>query len=65
TSGIAGPEGGSAEKTVGTVWIAIAGPDFTIAKKAVFSGDRQRNIDRFSSESLNFLRLKLGIELNI
>lgn len=65
TSGIAGPDGGSLEKPVGTVWIAIAGPDFTTAKKAVFSGDRQRNIDRFSSESLNFLRLKLGIELNI
>lgn len=63
TSGIAGPGGGSLEKPVGTVWIAIAGPDFTIAKKAVFTGDRQRNIERFSSESLNFLRLKLGIEL--
>ncbi len=63
TSGIAGPEGGSEEKPVGTVWIAIAGPDFLVAKKAIFSGDRLRNIDRFSSETLNFLRLCLGIDL--
>jgi len=32
-----------------------------VAKKAVFNGDRLRNIDRFSSETLNFLRLNLGI----
>ena len=61
TSGIAGPDGGSVEKPSGTVWIAVAGPDFTVAKKAVFNGDRLRNIDRFSSETLNFLRLNLGI----
>jgi nicotinamide-nucleotide amidase len=61
TSGIAGPDGGSEEKPVGTVWIAVAGPDFLVAKKAVFGGDRLRNIDRFSSETLNFLRLNLGI----
>ncbi|MBP1670663.1 MAG: ygaD, partial [Bacteroidetes bacterium] len=61
TSGIAGPDGGSVEKPSGTVWIAVAGPDLTVAKKAVFNGDRLRNIDRFSSETLNFLRLNLGI----
>lgn len=61
TSGIAGPDGGSEEKPSGTVWIAVAGPDFLVAKKAIFGGDRLRNIDRFSSETLNFLRLNLGI----
>lgn len=61
TSGIAGPDGGSEEKPAGTVWIAVAGPDFLVAKKAIFGGDRLRNIDRFSSETLNFLRLNLGI----
>lgn len=63
TSGIAGPEGGTAEKPVGTLWIAVSGPDFCETKKVVFSGDRKRNIDRFSSEALNMLRLKLGIQL--
>jgi len=61
TSGIAGPDGGSEDKPSGTVWIAVAGPDFLVAKKAIFGGDRLRNIDRFSSETLNFLRLNLGI----
>jgi len=61
TSGIAGPDGGSEEKPSGTVWIAVAGPDFLVAKKAIFGGGRLRNIDRFSSETLNFLRLNLGI----
>jgi len=63
TSGIAGPDGGTAEKPVGTLWIAIIGPNFCETKKVVFSGDRVRNIDRFSSEALNMLRLKLGIQL--
>lgn len=63
TSGIAGPEGGTPEKPVGTLWIAVAGPDFCESRRVTFNGDRQRNIDRFSSEALNTLRLKLGIQL--
>ncbi|MFA5850839.1 MAG: CinA family nicotinamide mononucleotide deamidase-related protein [Bacteroidales bacterium] len=62
-SGIAGPDGGTPEKPVGTIWIAVAGPGFCESKKLTFNGDRQRNIDRFSSEALNTLRLKLGIQL--
>ncbi len=62
-SGIAGPDGGTPEKPVGTIWIAVAGPDFCESKRLTFNGDRQRNIDRFSSEALNTLRLKLGIQL--
>ena len=62
-SGIAGPDGGTPEKPVGTIWIAVAGPDFCESKSMTFNGDRQRNIDRFSSEALNALRLKLGIQL--
>lgn len=40
-SGIAGPDGGSPEKPVGTVWIALARPDGqTEAKRCQFAGDR-------------------------
>lgn len=63
TSGIAGPGGGSEEKPVGTLCLAVSGPGFTRSKRVRLSGDRARNIDRFSSETLNFLRLCLNIEL--
>jgi nicotinamide-nucleotide amidase len=40
-SGIAGPEGGSADKPVGTVWLAWATPITTTAERRVFAGDRE------------------------
>lgn len=40
-TGVAGPNGGSPEKPVGTVWIAIRGPGFERATKKLFSGDRR------------------------
>lgn len=58
-SGIAGPDGGSAEKPVGTVWIAMATANKVKAKKFLFGGERIRNIDWAYQTALNMLRLEL------
>ncbi|RUA27592.1 MAG: competence/damage-inducible protein A [Bacteroidetes bacterium] len=58
-SGIAGPDGGSEEKPVGTVWIALAGSDKVVARKFLFGGERVRNIDWAYQSALNMLRLEL------
>jgi nicotinamide-nucleotide amidase len=63
TTGIAGPEGGSEEKPVGTVWIAIAGEKQVIAKKFVFGDNRERNILRSSQTALQMLRKVILSEL--
>jgi len=63
TSGIAGPDGGTDEKPIGTTWIAVAGPNKTIVKKYTFGNRRDINIRRASSKSLDKLRkLILGFE---
>jgi len=40
-SGVAGPDGGSADKPVGTVWFAWATAHATTAERQVFGGDRE------------------------
>jgi nicotinamide-nucleotide amidase len=59
TSGIAGPTGGTAEKPVGMVWIAVAGPEGTVVKVFNFANNRERNITRASLAALDMLRLLL------
>jgi nicotinamide-nucleotide amidase len=54
-SGIAGPDGGTAEKPVGTVWIALAKPNEVIAKHYRFSTNRDRNIRMASLAALKLL----------
>jgi len=58
-SGIAGPEGGTTEKPVGTVWIAIATPDEIFSQKFLFGDSRERNIRRAALQALNMLRKNL------
>ncbi len=60
TSGIAGPGGGSTEKPVGTIWIALATPARTVAKLLRSGKDRLRNIEYTSLQALNLLRLEIG-----
>jgi nicotinamide-nucleotide amidase len=59
TSGIAGPDGGTAEKPVGTIWIALAGPDFVKSKLFHFGEHRGRNIRRSALTALEILRQEL------
>ncbi len=55
-SGIAGPSGGTAEKPVGTVWIAVANKNKTITKKFSFWPYRKENIELSTVAALNMLR---------
>lgn len=56
TSGIMGPGGGSEQKPVGTVWIAVGNKDQVITHKLNLRFDRQRNITTTALNALNFLR---------
>lgn len=56
TTGVAGPDGGSDEKPVGTVWIGLATPSGVKARKFVFGKNRSRNITVSALTALNWLR---------
>lgn len=58
-SGIAGPDGGTEDKPVGTVWMAIAHNGGVVTKKIKLGDNRERNIQMTIFAALNFLRLTI------
>ncbi len=59
TTGIAGPAGGSVEKPVGTVWMAVATPERTIAMMRASGTDRGQIINRASAYAIEMLYKEL------
>jgi nicotinamide-nucleotide amidase len=59
TTGIAGPDGGTETKPVGTICIAVASAGGTVTEKYVFGNDRSVNISRFSIAALSLVRKQI------
>jgi len=58
-TGIAGPGGGSKEKPVGTIWLAVSGPNFVSTQKEMFQGNRQEIRKKASEQALKLLIEKI------
>jgi len=54
-TGVAGPEGGSAQKPVGTVWFGMSSPAGVLARHMVFKGDRDAVRQQSVVFALNWL----------
>jgi len=62
TTGIAGPDGGTEEKPVGTVWIGLRTPSSITARCFQLFGQRQQIVERSTMTALNLLRKAILIE---
>jgi nicotinamide-nucleotide amidase len=58
-TGVAGPDGGTIDKPVGTVWIAVSGMGKLLIKKYTFGNKRQQNIERSAVMALSMLNTLL------
>jgi len=56
-SGIAGPDGGTVEKPVGTVYISVGDNNKVLTQKFNFADNRERNIIKSTYSALNMLRM--------
>jgi len=64
TTGVAGPDGGTEDKPVGTVWIALADASGVTARRYQLMRERARNKQLASHIALDWLRRRiLGLEL--
>lgn len=59
TSGIAGPDGGTPDKPVGTTWIAMASRKHVLSQCFSFGENRERNVVKASFAALNMLRKEI------
>jgi nicotinamide-nucleotide amidase len=58
-TGVAGPGGGSPEKPVGTVCLAVAGPWPTVGRRVQLIGDRDEIRRRAAQAALDMIRRQL------
>lgn len=65
TTGIAGPDGGTISKPVGTVWIGVAGPSRSFALHYRMGTHRERNIRKSALQALQLLRCEIFHEKGI
>lgn len=56
TSGIAGPTGGTVEKPVGTVWIAVSLAELVVSREYHFGAKREQNIQRAAQAAMLLLK---------